>query len=188
MWRLLTNFLFIGTFGFPFVMRLLMLVQYGVPLERGTFAGRTADFVYMLLLAAGVLLVLSWAVPALQLLVLSSPLSFMLIYVWSRSFPTSSVSIWGLFTVQAFYLPWAFLLMGVLMGGSPVNDLIGILVGHLYFFFAVLHPRAGGRNWLQTPGWVHWLLASSGLHGVQVRARARKSVNARRPPRMRPVF
>ena len=45
-------------------------------------------------------LALSLAVPQLQLVVLSSPLIFMMCYLWSRSFPTSEVSIWGLFRVK----------------------------------------------------------------------------------------
>ena len=108
-----------------FVMRLLMLIQYGVPLERGSFSGRTPDFVYMLLFAVACFLVLSYFVPMLASATLSGPFIYFLVYVWSRHFPTSSVSIWGLFTVQAFYLPWAFLVLGMVMGSSPVGDLLG---------------------------------------------------------------
>ena len=97
----------------------------------------------------------------------------------------------------------------------------GICVGHLYYFFAVLYPLAGGRyvqfrcarrllvwradssewlssplippfspppppppipsNFLRTPGWLHILLARSGLRGVQVDAAfARAAANGPR--------
>lgn len=44
------------------------------------------------------------------------------------------LSIFGLFNVQAFYFPWVLVAIRVLMGGSPVDDLIGILAGHVYYF------------------------------------------------------
>ena len=33
---------------------------------------------------------------------------------------------------QAFWLPWALMGFTMVMGGSPMPDLFGILVGHLY--------------------------------------------------------
>jgi Derlin-2/3 len=36
-----------------------------------------------------------------------------------------------------------------------MSDLLGIIVGHAYYFLAVLHPRATGQNYLKTPDWVY---------------------------------
>lgn len=57
--------------------------------------------------------------------------------------------------MQAFYLPWAMLVLDVLFGSEIVPDLIGIIAGHLYYFLAVLHPLATGRNILKTPQWLY---------------------------------
>ncbi|KAH7283762.1 hypothetical protein KP509_34G022900 [Ceratopteris richardii] len=82
-------------------------------------------------------------------------LVFMLLYVWSREFANSRVNIMGLFTVQGFYLPWVMLMLNVIFGSALLTDLMGIVVGHVYYFLTVLHPRSGGRNLLRTPLWVH---------------------------------
>ena len=42
----------------------------------------------------------------------------------------AQVSIFGLFTVQSFYLPFVFLSISLLKGGW-IYDAIGMLVGHL---------------------------------------------------------
>lgn len=55
----------------------------------------------------------------------------MLTYVWSRNFPTSNVSLMGLVSIQAFYLPFALMGLSLAMGGDWMSDLLGILVGHL---------------------------------------------------------
>jgi len=36
-----------------------------------------------------------------------------------------------------------------------MSDLLGIIVGHAYYFLAVLHPRASGQDYLKTPAWVY---------------------------------
>lgn len=151
-WRLLTNFIFLGPFGFPFVIRLLMIIRYGVTLEKVTFEYRTADYAFMLIFSMAVILGMSaLSVPYMAMPLFSGSLVFLLVYVWSRNFPEQPVSIMGVFKLQGFYLPWALLVLTMLMGGSPVPDLIGILIGHLYYFLTVLHPAAGGRELVKTP-------------------------------------
>ena len=40
------------------------------------------------------------------------------------------VSIMGLVTVQAFYLPWCMVALNVAMGGSPMGDLLVNIVAN----------------------------------------------------------
>ena len=55
-------------------------------------------------------------------------------------------------------MPWAMLGMNIIFGSPILPDLMGIIVGHLYHFLTVLHPRNGGRNYLKTPLWVYpWI-------------------------------
>ncbi|KAJ0030817.1 hypothetical protein Pint_13303 [Pistacia integerrima] len=153
-WRLFTNFFFIGFFSINFGIRLLMIVRYGVNLEKGPFDRRTADFLWMMIFGALSLLVLS-AIPIFQTGYLGISLVFMLIYVWSREFPNAQINIYGLVTLKAFYLPWAMLALDVVFGSPLMSDLLGIIAGHLYYFLTVLHPLSTGKNLLKTPKWVY---------------------------------
>ncbi|XP_022750146.1 derlin-1-like [Durio zibethinus] len=157
-WRLLTNFFFLGNFSVNFGIRLLMIARYGAQLEKGPFERRTADFLWMMIFGALSLLALS-AIPMLWSAFLGVSLVFMLLYIWSREFPNAQVNIYGLVALKAFYLPWAMLALDVIFGSPLVPDLMGIIAGHIYYFLTVLHPLAGGRNILATPTWVHKLVA-----------------------------
>lgn len=161
-WRLFTNFIFLGKFSINFGIRLLMIARYGVQLEKGPFDRRTADFLWMMIFGAFTLLVLS-AIPIFWSPFLGISLVFMLLYVWSREFPNAQINIYGLVSLKAFYFPWAMLALDVIFGSPLVPDLLGIIAGHLYYFLTVLHPLAGGKNILKTPLWVHKLVAKWGL-------------------------
>ncbi|MCL7031840.1 hypothetical protein MKW94_023104 [Papaver nudicaule] len=157
-WRLVTNFFFLGKFSINFGIRLLMIARYGVQLEKGPYERRTADFLWMMIFGSLSLLVLS-IIPPFRSYFLGVSLVFMLLYVWSREFPTAQISLYGLVTLKAFYLPWAMLCMDVIFGSPLMPDLLGIIAGHLYYFLTVLHPLASGRQLLKTPNWVHKIVA-----------------------------
>ncbi|KAI3524672.1 hypothetical protein L1887_03335 [Cichorium endivia] len=157
-WRLLTNFIFLGPFSINFGIRLLMILRYGVQLENGPFNRRTADFLWMMIFGSSVLLGLA-AIPWFESYFMGVSLVFMLLYVWSREFPNANISIYGLVQLKAFYLPWAMLALDVIFGSPIAPDLCGILAGHLYYFLTVLHPLASGKNILQTPMWLRKMVA-----------------------------
>lgn len=48
----------------------------------------------------------------------------------------------------------------VLQGGLPIEELFGIVVGHLYYFLADLYPLQSGRRLLVTPAFLHRLFPS----------------------------
>ncbi len=156
-WRLVTNFLLIGGFSWNFLMRVILIHNYGVALEKGAFQFKTPEFVTMLLFGMASLLAASLALPSFGLIALNGPFVFMLLYVWSKHYPRQNVSIMGLFSVQGFYLPWAFLMINVVMGGSPWQDLFGILAGHLHYFLTELNPDT--RRYMEPPNAVHQLVA-----------------------------
>lgn len=170
-WRLFTSFFFLGKFSINFGIRLLMIARYGVQLEKGSFEKRTADFLWMMIFGAISLLVLS-AIPFLQTYFLAVPMVSMLLYVWSREYPNSQISMYGLVQLRSFYLPWAMLGLDVIFGSPIMPGLLGILVGHLYYFFSVLHPLASGKNYLKTPMWVHKVVARFRI-GMQANAPVR---------------
>lgn len=43
----------------------------------------------------------------------------------------------------------------LLMGGSPLAELCGIVAGHFYFFFEDIIPRTKGYRLLQTPAFMY---------------------------------
>ncbi|KAL2928972.1 Derlin-1 [Bienertia sinuspersici] len=149
-WRLFTNFFFLGGFSINFGIRLLMIARYGVQLEQGPFQRRTADFLWMMIFGTLSLLALS-AIPFFSFPFLGISLVFMLLYVWSREFPSANINIYGLVTLKAFYLPWAMLALDVIFGSPILPDFLGIVAGHLYYFLTVLYPLSGGKNILKTP-------------------------------------
>lgn len=157
-WRLITNFIFIGSFSFTFAFRLFIILKYGVQLERGPFDKRTADYVWMFVFGAFSLLVVA-AIPFLWSPFMGASLVFMIVYVWSREFPNARINFQGLVELKGFYLPWAMLAIDLVLGNRLMPSLLGIGVGHLYYFLTVLYPLAGGSNFCKTPFWVHKLVA-----------------------------
>ena len=155
LWRLFTNFFFFGALGVDFLFHMFFLARYCRLLEEGSFRGRTSDFALMLLFG-GLLMCLASAVVSVPPF-LGSSLAFMMVYVWARRNDDVRMSFLGLFTFRAPYLPWVLLGFSVLLGNSPSVDLMGIVVGHLYFFLDDVYPytRAGkGRRPLRTPQWL----------------------------------
>lgn len=149
LWRLMTNFFFFGKFGLDFVFHMFFLIKYCKSLEEGSFRGRSADFLWMLLFG-GVLLT-SFA-PFVDITFLGSSLTFMMVYVWGRRHQFVNLSFLGIFNFTAPYLPWVLLAFSLMLGNSPVVDLMGMAAGHVYYFLEDVYPRMSGRRPLRTPG------------------------------------
>eukprot|EP00882_Tetradesmus_deserticola_P002337 GHRQ01002494.1.p1 GENE.GHRQ01002494.1~~GHRQ01002494.1.p1 ORF type:complete len:258 (+),score=77.66 GHRQ01002494.1:233-1006(+) len=163
-WRLVTNHFFIGPFGMKFLFNMIWLLQYGSILEKQTYMFAPADMVFMLLFCGVLLSLMAVAFPFLGLFTCASALIFCLIYLYSRHFPTQQVSIMGLFQVQSFYLPFAFLGITVVLGGDPKPDICGIVVAHIYYWLTELYPTQAGRpSMLPTPQWLKVLVSNMGI-------------------------
>jgi len=154
-WRLVTNFLFFDYFGLNFIFHMYFLVRHSKILEERSFRGRTADFLFMWIFGAVMLILIdlvfyysSW-LP--KVMFLAPCLAFMVVYIWSRRNVNMRMSFLGLFTFNAPYLPWVILGFGTLLGQSPVSDLLGLAVGHLYYFLEDVYPNITGRKILKTP-------------------------------------
>jgi Derlin-2/3 len=106
---------------------------------------------------------------------LGSALTIMLVYVWGRrnpfvrfvfkqkkSFLMMVIYLWfrmsffGLLNFQAPYLPWVLFTFSLLLGNSIIVDLMGIIVGHIYYFLEDIFPRQnGGFRILKTPRFLY---------------------------------
>uniref|UniRef100_A0A3Q2CTV1 Derlin n=1 Tax=Cyprinodon variegatus TaxID=28743 RepID=A0A3Q2CTV1_CYPVA len=148
-WRLITSFLFFGSLGFGFLFNIIFLYRYCRMLEEDSFRGRTADFVFMFLFG-GIFITLLGLFA--DIIFLGQAFIVMLVYVWSKRNPLIPVNFFGLLSFQAPFLPWALMGCSLLLGNSVAADLLGIAVGHVYYFLEDVFPnRPGGRKLLTTP-------------------------------------
>ncbi|XP_073488296.1 derlin-1 isoform X1 [Aquarana catesbeiana] len=135
--------------GFLYMVNLYFLYQYSTRLETGAFDGRPADYMFMLLFN-WICIVITGVIMDMQLLMI--PLIMSVLYVWSQLNRDMIVSFWFGTRFKACYLPWVILGFNYIIGGSIINELIGNLVGHLYFFLMFKYPMdLGGRSFLSTP-------------------------------------
>ena len=94
--------------------------------------------------------------PLFNLPFLSSPLAYVPIYFWSRRHPGTPISLFGVMTITAPYLPFALIGFSWLLSGTwyaALNDLIGCLVGHVAWFVRDVWAREmlGGPTILSEP-------------------------------------
>lgn len=76
----------------------------------------------------------------------------MIIYIWSRKDPYKEVTFYG-FSFKCWHTPFLMLIAGMLMGGNPILGLLGISVGHMFYFLTELVPRNYNKHIYFTPKW-----------------------------------
>mmetsp|Transcript_22304 Transcript_22304/g.37312 ORF Transcript_22304/g.37312 Transcript_22304/m.37312 type:complete len:271 (-) Transcript_22304:468-1280(-) len=168
-WRIITSFLFFGTFSIDFLFHMYFVVRYCRLLEEGSFRGRTADFLFMMIYGASLMLFCSMGFDFFsRIKFLGHPLSFMMVYLWARDPENYHVrmSFFGVIQFSAPYLPWVLLCFSLVLGNPIEMDLMGILVGHTYYFLDCVYPRvAEVRGWslkriMVTPPILHYIFAT----------------------------
>eukprot|EP00796_Vickermania_ingenoplastis_P004114 gene4114-2960_t len=182
LWRPITAGLFFGNFSFQWLMSVGMLITYMNYNEVYDFKNDRGRFLYFLL---WLFLLESLVGYAAGFMVTSFSLCTSLCWTFCRRNSAQPVSLFG-FTFSAGMFPWALTGLHVLMGQSPVPDIVGIIVGHsLLFLFDVLpsaHPF--WRRLAITPQWLRRLVekdARPAFHrethpsGVGFGSRARES-------------
>ncbi|XP_050351271.1 derlin-2 [Nymphalis io] len=149
LWRFITTFLFFGNLGFNFFFNMIFTYRYCRMLEEGSFRGRTADFVVMFIFGGVLMILCAFFV---NLLFLGQAFTIMIVYIWSRRNIYVRMNFFGLMNFQAPYLPWVLLGFSVLLGNAISVDLVGMAIGHIYFFIEdVLPNQRGGQKILITP-------------------------------------
>lgn len=150
----------------PYTHDVYVKVQYSRLLEEGDFRGRTANYVYMLLFGiTNISLVASYTDKPF----LGHALTFMMTYVWGRRNEDVKMVFLGFIHFNAPYLPWVMLSFSILIGKQDgiLMDVIGIWVGHLYYFLEYVYPSiADIRGWsmkrlLEPPQLLHWICCST---------------------------
>ena len=82
-------------------------------------------------------------------------LVFAIVYVWAKENADQEVNfVFNLAKFKAFYLPWAYVGLAMLMGQSPVAHLMGIAAGHFYVFLDKIVPAQYNRTVVWTPNFL----------------------------------
>lgn len=99
----------------------------------------------------------------MNIMFLMDPLVLSVLYVWCQLNKDVIVNFWFGTQFKAMYLPWVLLGFNVVIAGGGVMELIGILVGHLYFFLMFKYPQDfGGPSLLSTPQFLYNLFPNRG--------------------------
>jgi len=157
-WRFVTAFLFHGRLGFPFLINLMFLVKYGASVEQTTFGNDTADYLFFILTSAFLLFLPAYL---LNIPILGESLILAIVYYWSRKNPNIPMNFF-MINFPSAYFPWVLIGFRLLMGGSPIAELLGVLVGHIFYFCNELYPLQAGRRIISTPQFLKDLFPSPG--------------------------
>ncbi|XP_050399051.1 derlin-1 [Patella vulgata] len=155
-WRPLTAVLFYpiaGPKGFHYLINLYFLYSYSTRLETGIFDGRPADYVFMLAFNLICLTILGFVT---ELMLLMDPMILSVLYVWCQLNKDQIVSFWFGTRFKAMYLPWVLLAFNMVIGQGGLQELLGIVVGHLYFFLMFKYPQDfGGARLINVPEFLY---------------------------------
>lgn len=139
--------------GFHYLIMLYFLYSYSTRLETGIYEGRPADYVFMLAFTWFTTLLLALA---LEIRLMFDLLIFSVLYVWCQINRDQIVSFWFGTRFKAAYLPWVLFAFNMIIRGGGMSELLGIFVGHLYFFLKFKYPQDfGGRPLLETPQFLY---------------------------------
>lgn len=151
-WRLFTCIVFFPLSpmtGFHYLINLYFLYNYSTRLEGGIFDGRPADYLFLLIFNAIALVLLGFA---MNLMLLMDAIILSVLYIWCQLNKDTIVSFWFGTQFKAMYLPWVLAAFNMILGQGGLMEIIGIFVGHLYFFLTFKYPQDfGGRRFITTP-------------------------------------
>lgn len=151
-WRLFTNFLYVGPFSLKWIFFVSVFSQFCSSLERNSIfdssPGAYLYFVIFQMLSLSLLSIPFFRAHGFPFLAHS--LLSAIIYYWSRRDMWSQVSVY-FFTVKAYQLPFAILIANLLMGSSIWIDVMGIISGHVYYVLRETLPEKGYPFLLRTP-------------------------------------
>ncbi|KAF8561843.1 hypothetical protein P879_07440 [Paragonimus westermani] len=169
LWRPITALLFYPvnpSTGFHFLINLYFLYSYSSRLENGRFVmtsnvsqgpffGRTADYVFLTTFCWLLVVIVGYMAPFYFLL---EPMVLTIIYIWSQMNRDMIVQFWFGMQFKAMYFPWVLVIFNLIVRGSVLMELTGIVVGHVYYFFTIQYPQAyGGQALLKTPDFLYRL-------------------------------
>lgn len=122
---------------------------------------------YLMLYATVSLLLITTLTPISTSGFLGPSLSQTLVYIWSRRNPDTRLAFLGLLVFNAPYLPWVLMGFSLCMHGSiPRDEILGVVVGHVWYFFSDVWPGVFGGRPMEPPAW--WVRLFEGRGRAQV--------------------
>lgn len=82
---------------------------------------------------------------------LMDPMVLSVIYVYCILNQDQIVQFWFGTQFKARYLPWVLFGVNFVLGGGGHTELLGIIVGHLYYFVTIRYPQDQGITLVETP-------------------------------------
>lgn len=135
--------------GFHYLLNLYFLYNYSLRLETGVYATRPGDYFFMLLFNWICIVVIALFS---NIMLLMDPMVLSVLYIWCQLNKDTEVTFWFGTRFKAMYLPWVLMGFNMILSGGGLYEIVGILVGHLYFFLTFKYPQDyGGRRLLNTP-------------------------------------
>lgn len=150
-WRLITTFFYFGELNINLIFYVFFVARYSRMLEESFYQNRSKEYMWILFLSGALLIVIASFTSNLSFL--GPYLSSCLIYLWARRNPQVQLSLLGLFTFSAPYLPWVMTVFsaGTNKTSNVKGQLVGIGIGHVVFFFEDVYPNLCGRRPLSPP-------------------------------------
>lgn len=155
--------MFLTRVDLGFLIGLFFRYQYSNLLENGIFMDRPADFLYFLILSCIMLNLINIMVGSA---LLWEAFSTALTHLWVQYNRQVTVSFFFGIKFPAAYLPLVLLGYSFVSGGDFIGVLMGIIVGHIYWFVKEIWSRRNPRviEWLRAPKWLE-LAVNSGRIG-----------------------
>lgn len=148
LWRPITALFYTYT-GWHFVIMLYVLYKYASRIEREEFSDKPADMKFMVVL----LFTMSIAVGMyLKVSVLYDFPIMAVLSVWCQLNKDRILPFEFGIRLKAQYLPWAICLSRYILGGNGKFEVIGVLVGYIYFYLKF------GEKILNTPQFFKWFV------------------------------
>uniref|UniRef100_A0A182VL38 sn-1-specific diacylglycerol lipase ABHD11 n=1 Tax=Anopheles merus TaxID=30066 RepID=A0A182VL38_ANOME len=171
LWRPMTAVLFYPlnpATGFHFMMNCYFLYNYSLRLESDHYKQKPGDYFFMLFFN-WILCVIVGLV--MDLPILMDPMVLSVLYVWCKLNKDVIVTFWFGTRFKAMYLPWVLLGMNMILSSGSIFSLVGIFVGHAYYFLKFSYPsELGGPALIETPFFIkrYFPDVQGGTHGFGV--------------------
>lgn len=157
-YRLFTGLIFYGDFNVQSLVSLISFSKIASDIESVAFAGNSADFIIFLLFGA----ISNWIIASFtNQIIFSTILRSMVFYYYSKSFKDQTMRIQGLpFDIKGSFAPFIITALSLYEGGpkNVIFDVLGIVVGHIYYFIHDVMQVRYGTSLLQAPVFLRKLL------------------------------
>ncbi|KRX08303.1 hypothetical protein PPERSA_01764 [Pseudocohnilembus persalinus] len=147
-WRLITNFFFVGTFSFNIIFALFFL-HFAISRIESLYSKRNyADLLYLILFTMITLDIVGMIFSAPFLI---SGFQIVLIYIWCKRRPLEIVQFLFGIRIKSAYFPFFLVGFHLLTGQNVLIDVIGLAIGHVYIFLKDIYPQQSHKDYLRTP-------------------------------------